>query len=303
MAIREFIPSLMLGLLLIGGCSGGEEGGGNDEARPVPQSDVDTTGLVASPEAGAEDHSPPPPDAGCPTTHRNRLTVEPQTAEELAYLDDISACTDEAGSSTYVRNESDAVWTLATRIGGKSVEQLTHTPALESFRGVAQHTYQYPLLSPDSEVIVAASPTEVEWHLSPGLGAVWLFHDKAIDTVEDYGQGQLLEVLGGQSLRRKALITCANNVHQVSNEDLSGLTSQQPAAQLLAAIGIGTAGTECARAWQAADEDAVRRYRSVPTWEDDIARWADDPGFLRHADDQLTVWRRLGKAMMRIPRW
>jgi len=234
----------------------------------------------------------------CPVTHPVPLVTAPETEEELEYLDDITACTDAANTTTYLNNDSDVVWTLLTTAGGDPVEQLTQGIKLESFRELALQVYEFELLFPKSAVVVGATPGDVVWRLHPQLSAMWLFHEQAADSVEEYGQEQLTELLAMSSLRRGALATCSFAAYNIVQDDLSGLTGDNPIDQFLAGLGIASEATQCSRAWQLADEDALRRFDQTATWGDDVARWADDTTFLRYADDQLTLLRRLGKALV-----
>lgn len=285
---------ILVNVIALAACGGAEPADGS--GGPAPEEEPP---IASSPLPEEESPVASSPDAGCSFTHPHGLSLMPETQEEIEYLDEINACTDEDGTSTLIRNNSDAVWTIETSVGGEEVQQLTSTHRLESFREIAGQVYRYSVLSPDSELVVYAPPGEVSWELAPELSAMWMIHDEIVDTVEGYGQDQLSDLLtSGQSPRRKALVTCAVSTYEIANEDLGGLASDQPASQLLTALGVGTAVTDCKRSWQNADDVARQRYSSVPTWGDEIALLADDTRFLNYADDHLSLLQRLGKALV-----
>lgn len=263
--------------LLLGGCPSNGDGGDTGPKTPDP-----------------------PQTTECPVGHPTPLALAAETQEEIQYLDKITACTNFAQTSTYLNNDADVVWTLSTTTGGEPVDQQTAGQRLASFRSVAAEIYPGALLSPNSAVVVEAPPSDLHWSLHPSLSAMWLFHEQVMDTVEEYGQEQLTDLVAGTSLRRRALVTCSFAAYSFVGEDLSGLTDEDPGVQLLAGLGVAGGTTECAKAWRLADEDALRRFDRTPTWGDEVARWADDVEFLRYADDQLTLLQRLGKVLVRL---
>lgn len=240
------------------------------------------------------------PDSGCTAEYPNRLDVSTDAPEEVEYLDQVAACAAPFQSATYLRNDSEVVWTITTRAGGETVTQLTETPRLLSFRTVAPTVYRYPVLAPGSSVVVEASPSDVIWTLHPGLSAMWLSHDLFADQVAQYGEKQLVEMLAGNSLRRRALVECSLTAYQLAGETGAGLMSSEPMKQLLAGLGIFSGATRCARAWKAADNEVLRRYPRTATWTDDIARLGDDAAFIVRANQRLTRLRNLGKIIISL---
>ena len=238
-------------------------------------------------------------DIGCTATFPDRLPVSTNVRAELPYLDQVRACTRRAQDATLLVNNSEVAWTVSSNPGGAAVAQLTDGLELTSFRDAAARVTRFPVLAPKSSVRIDARPAAVEWTLAPGLSAMWLAHEQLAETVREYGQEQLTELLAsGLSLRRRAMVTCSVGAYNVAGEAGTALNGASPARQLLAGLGIAAAGTECAVAWKQADADALRRFRTTATWDNDVAGLARQATFLRAADDQLSILHRLGKALL-----
>ena len=256
--------------------------------------------------AGCNHHSTsapgPGPDAGCTQSFPDRLGVTTQVQEEVEYLDEVAACAAPFTAQTYLRNESPVVWTITTT-NGDSVKQQTASLRLDSFRALAKSVYPYAILAPGSDVVVEASPVNVEWNLAPGLSAMWLAHDTLADQVEKFGEDQLINMLSDHSPRRQALITCSLTAYRAAGEAGTLLTSSQPGEELLGDLGIfSPVLTSCARAWQLADEDVLERFPRTATWTDDIIRLSEDVDFVARANAELTELRTLGKIALNLSR-
>jgi hypothetical protein len=234
----------------------------------------------------------------CTEEYPQPLTVTTDVPKEVPYLKEIVACTDAAKSATWLNNKTDTVWTLETTQGGETVDQLTFTPRLESFRAALETKYQYPVLAPESSVVVHAGPSETSWKLHSGYSAMWLAHDELADRVKKYGQNQLTEMLSRRSLRRMALITCSLAGWEVAGDKAENLAGDDPAQQWLAGLGVASESTQCAQAWREADDDALSRFRRTATWGDDIASLAEDARFLQKADERLTTLNRFAKLVV-----
>lgn len=285
--VRIFVAVTLL--IVVPGCDRDDD---DDDDGSSSVTNVPTTEFVP-----IEPTTTISPDQPCTDEYPLRMTVRTSVVEEFQYLDDVAACTSPAAAETLLVNGSDAVW---TRFAGASVSYLVNSPEQFSFRGVVAELYPYAVLAPGAEVVVHAPPSVVEWTLEPGLTAAWIIHQQFTQELREVGQEQLTEMLAGPSLRRQALIRCSLTAFEVAGAAGELLDGPDPAAQLLAGLGITADVGECAAAWRQADEDALRRHRTTATWSDDVARWADNAQFLSFADTQLTRLNRLGKALAAV---
>jgi hypothetical protein len=184
-----------------------------------------------------------PVDVGCFDNYPIRLLVTTDLPAEVPYLNRVAACTTSAEDVTLIANRSNTVWTISTTSGDTGVnfgplpehnDNELLDLQLELFRDAAPE-FSLPLLLPESYVVVDVEPISVKWTLEPGLSAMWLtqerfvdhFRDAALknapsdvaqndqnvdfdeaqDVLEDVAQDQVIELLSGNSLRRKAVLT------------------------------------------------------------------------------------------------
>ena len=288
---RRVIP-LLAASLLLASCGNGDDstdGGGDgtypESDTPYPESDTP----VAEPASG------------CLAEYPEGLAVSWTGSDSTTYVGQVIACTDPSHASTYIRNDSEAVFTLAAAIAGTPVTHLSDDLRLESFRQTAgQEQNPAAVLSPGADVIVAAPPADVRWTLDPQLSLAWMVHDTLTDKVEAFGEAQLVSMLSKDSARRRALVTCALTAYHAAGDASPIWQSSQPSEQLLAALGIGTGATNCARAWQAADDVELSRGVRTATWSDDIVRLADDADFLVQTNSRLTKVRNFARFIFAI---
>jgi hypothetical protein len=259
--------------------------------------------VLISLSAACNGGDPPSPETslpqdGCTIDYPLRLSVYSDDPDEMAYLDQIAACSDDPEQSTLLVNNSAAAWTISTTYGAP-VTQLDHDLKVTLFRSEIAEIYQGAVLAPGESVIVRAPPIEVEWHIQPGFSAVWLLHDALYETLSNYGQEQIEDLVVNKSLRRQAFLTCGKGLYDILKKDLSGLNSDGPNQSLLSAVGIGENISECSQAWVAADEAAAQKFRTTATWTDDVAGLADNAAFRSTADDMLSFWKRVGLKVFR----
>lgn len=109
------------------------------------------------------------PRQSCPSSHPQPLTVRAQTTQELAYLDDIDACTNFLGTQTWLNNRSDLVW--IPRIlpaGGRAWDLNVPATTFMSALGVTD-----AIIVPGDAVIVGGPPAQVEWRFDLSMSAAW----------------------------------------------------------------------------------------------------------------------------------
>lgn len=242
--------------------------------------------------------SPSAPPEPCTTEHPTPLGIELENFQEFPYRNQIDACASEFGTSVMIVNGSDTVWTLATTGLSSQVEQLTQANEARLFREAVRSVYPYEVMAPRSTVVVHAEPKRVSWHLAPGLGVLWLAQEQLIDTIRDVAIDQATEALARTSPRRSALLACGVLAYEIAKFDGSGLREGDPAQALLEGLGVAASGTECARRWLYADDDALRRFGKAPRWESEVAALTRDAEFLGRANGSLSLARRAAKALL-----
>ena len=284
MAGRQHLGAVLVGLALVLVACGGNDTTLPPETYPPPP----------PPPPSLPPSLPPPSD--CPAEHPVALHLSSDTEAEVPYLSSMAACTTASNDQTLIINNNDAVWTVATDVPA-SVTFGVDTRQQASFRDMASERYPYALLLPESNVVVHAPPEEVRWGLEPGFTSMWLTYETLLDVIEDAAPDQVGDALAGSSLRRRALWTCATAAYDFSTQD--DFHSPDPTRALLARLGVATSGTECARAWMAADDQARQLGRNTATWGSDVAQLADDSRFVSQADDVLSRAARWARAVFR----
>ena len=257
------------------------------DSTPVP---VPTPPIDPSPRRA--------PDSGCDDQAPLRLQLSPDSTADIPYLDQIVACTDRKEQFTLLTNNSDAAWTITTTAAG-SVTIVDDTLKAKIFRGAVAEVYAFAVLAPGTKVSVNTPPSGVTWTFHPRFSVMWLAQEQLADKIASYGEEQLTDMLSGRSARRRAVVTCGLQAYGIAKDEGSGFTGSQRAQQLVSALGVGAAVSECASSWKLADQEALQRWprARTATWSDDVMRLADDARFLKLADDRLTLLSRIGKAV------
>jgi len=253
----------------------------------------------ATPVADAPAADPPAaPVVDCPDGYTTPLEPETDVAEEQEYLDDISACTDDTGSWTWIENRSDAVWLLEAD-GSAPVDQLTETPRLLSFRATVAAVYQYAVLAPESAVQVQHSPNGLAWRLSPSWSTAWLMHEQLADKIREAGEELTADAVRQRSARWAAVAECSLAAWDVAGDAGDGLSGDEPAETVLFGMGVVSGTSQCASAWRQADQVTTARVGAarVATWERVVVPLADNTQFLQRANGEMTLLNRLGKAL------
>jgi hypothetical protein len=232
--------------------------------------------------------------------------LRPATArpDEMQYLNDITVCTSRGRSRTFIKNDSDAAWTIITARGGEKVDQLTNTLDHQVFREEVALVYRSAVLAPYSEVKVHANPSTVTWTLSPGLSAMWLAHTKIAEAGKGFFKDLAVRALSRGSPWRNALVTCSVDVYKQAGALGEFLDSQNPADQLFGLVfkGLNVASelTPCVEAMHRADDDAARATGKV-TLTDDITRSVvNNRSFLQRANSTLSRLKQFGQQILTV---
>lgn len=233
------LPRLLLVLALtvpLAGC-GQEPDDGTDPAADDSVA-PETTSLASSPSYQVR-------DSDCPQGWTG-LRVTTDADAEIDYLDDMPACVNAAGDTTYLQNRSAAVWTLhsvSQRVGRvtpadqRAGEQVSFLQAVQGQRDTA-------ILVPGAAVTVDLPPDEVEWLIDLPLSVGWEAHGLVLDTIEGAGQAAGLAALRRQSQAGVALATCAVTATAYADE-VEGLADADAVDVMLTGIGLSATSSAC----------------------------------------------------------
>jgi hypothetical protein len=195
--------------------------------------------------------------------------VTTESDAESEYLDDMPACTNPAGDTTYLKNSSDAVWLLQN----KSNRDATVTPMRPSARAssfvtmVKDSNPGRAIFVPGEELTIDLPPEAVEWTIDLPLSFGWQAHDLVGDKIQEAGEAALADALGRQSPARKALVRCTLAVTKVANET-SGLQDADSSDVLLGGLSVGVDVNKCRAASTAVATVDETTGRSVSLAED-----------------------------------
>ena len=236
---------------------------------------------------------------GCPTSHRWPLSVQTRVPEEVRYLTKMTACTDDYGRSLWLRNDSDAVWTLTAGPGARAVRGRDKA-VQKSFRSLIRdaYGYAYEVSLPGSAVVVTDAPERVAWHLHPGFSAAWVVHAQMVDRVADYGRKHLKRALSGRSPQRTAVVTCTVEAAVIAGEFGEGLSGPDPAGTLVNHLGVVSGAGECASAWTAADRASPRASGKRPTWRSMASALGDRSTGLSRSNSFLKGLHAVGRVAL-----
>jgi hypothetical protein len=188
------------------------------------------------------------PDEQCPSDYGVGLTVTTDSRGELGYLDKIVACTTVWGGGTYLKNDSDAVWTLRTRgavvgmVRQLDRGDLEENSFLSAFPGLA-------MLVPGGVITSGLSPSSLAWDISLPLSVSWEGHKLVMDEVAALGQQAVRAALTPKSRLGAAVMKCtftldkyARSINTLADEGtkLSDI--------VLGGLGSGIATNKCREA-------------------------------------------------------
>lgn len=195
--------------------------------------------------------TPPPvvytvPDSKCPAGWKG-LTVEPQTAAEIDYLDDIPACSTPGLNHTYLENGSEAVWVVkspATQWKANAIEKTWQQVLFDEAIGPVLEPNTLAL-APGAKFDIALPPSQVQWNLSSHLTLAWHGEDLGIDKLQSLGGAAAVEVARRRSPERAAVAACTLAVAETVKA--TGETDKEAKSTdlLLAGLGVSVAGGKC----------------------------------------------------------
>ncbi|TDU91017.1 hypothetical protein EV138_4618 [Kribbella voronezhensis] len=300
--ITRGVALILLVALCLSACGGketggGGTGGGTDTGGFPPPS---TTWTPPSPPSSEPSSERPEratyqvPDEDCPGNYGHGLDIMTETPAELEYVDKIVACVNDAGTATYLRNESDAVWVLHNN--GRTTAGVTHwSPTLDitSFRNV----FTTRALLPPKDVITTSIPTaDLEWTIDLPLSLSWEAHALVVAKIASLGKTALIDALKGRTRAGAAIAQCAFTMNELA-EKTSDLADKDMSDLLLDGLGAGVAVNKCReRAAEVRVHDSSNRPIAL---SEDLAELKGQTKVLEAAESHLST----AKLGARVLKW
>jgi hypothetical protein len=181
------------------------------------------------------------PDADCPTNFRHGLLIATETPAELRYVDKIVACTTDQGTETYLRNESDAVWTLHNTLDANYFTW-SDSARIKSFRSIFES--DQVLLTPKGVITATVPPSALTWSIDLLHSLDWEAHELFADKLVEYGELALVRQAGRVHPAGKALVQCTLAIHAYG-ETLDALAEEDLTDVVSTGLATGVAGSKC----------------------------------------------------------
>jgi hypothetical protein len=247
--------------------------------------------------------------ANCTGPWTTPLAVTAQSADEVPYLSQVSACTTQAGTETALINQSDIVWALFTTSGGIPVVHSQATFQGAIFRASIP-TGHIAVMEPGSSVSIGAAPADTSWYADVALTTMWRSESTLIDAGVEQATDQIKAVLptvfAPTSERGRAWITCGLAVYDTADATMKqyqnvqdGLDSQDLSDLVKATQDLGQSNTECQEGLQAADEADLRAARIKAGTISVADEAAHEASFAATAREELH-WASLLRSALRL---
>ncbi|QNE18927.1 hypothetical protein F1D05_14670 [Kribbella qitaiheensis] len=239
-AAKVIISVVVLGLGLSGCCNGAD-----CEVTPTP-----ATSRISIPPFSPPPSDPPPakatyqvPRTDCPGNYGVPLVVTTDTEAEVEYIDKITACTTVSGATTYLENNSDAVWVLRnTGSVDGDVTPWGDTLTMTSYRGIFAAGRNF--LVPGGVVTVDLPPASLAWDLELPLTVGWVGHSVVAGKIASLGQQALADALKRTGRLSPALVQCTLAVTKYAGT-VDGLADKQLSTIVMEGLGVGIATSKC----------------------------------------------------------
>lgn len=234
-------------------------------------------------------------DEDCPAGWTG-LTVTTDSDAEVGYLDDMPACTNASGDTTYLENRSDAVWLLrSASTNSGSTAPIDLTLGEQSFVDAVAGTYPgEAIFVPGAKLTVDLAPEEVEWVIDLPLSFGWQAHDAVLEKIEGAGEAAAIAALKRQSPAGGALAVCTLAATNYA-KTVAGLDEADTSEVLLDGLGVGVAGSKCRS--DAAAVGAVDEAGQSLTLADDLERLHGQSEILERIHVRLGYAQRASKVL------
>jgi hypothetical protein len=281
-------------LMLLVGCGGGDggDGGGNSSGGNSSGDDGDPSEPTPTPV----ETSYTVPNASCPGDYGTGLTITTDVPAEVQYLDEIVACTNNAGA-TYLYNDSDAVWNLH-RTGANSPTVTYWDSATLGWKAWSFEQIVSPeqaLLVPGGSVTVNLPPESLEWDLDLVKSVAWQGHDLVVEKLQSAGKAAVIAALKRETQAGAALVACTFAVHELAKTK-TDLENADLTEVVLDGLGVTVSGSNCTI--QAAEVVRVEPQtgQSVAL-ADDIAELKQQTALLSKVETKLNNASRMFKVI------
>ena len=205
MLVAPKVVAAIVGVgLILSGCTNAKDPvppnpTSTDEPTPLPTTRVPATFQV--------------PDAKCPANYRVGLTVTTDSPGEVGDLDKIVACTTGDGKATYLKNESDAVWTLRnTGTVSGTAFRWGDDLKKDSFRSLFEPSRV--LLVPGGVITSTLPPSSLAWDINLPLSVSWEGYELVTEKVASLGDAALIAALKRRTPAGAAIAQCTLTLEQ-----------------------------------------------------------------------------------------
>lgn len=226
---RRVVAALVIALT---GCQAGEPAAPEESPEPPTETRGPGTGGPPGPGVPPTARSPlRPPGTPTPSLHRARQQVCDEAGAGTALhlstidatgarvLDEWDACvrTDTTPDYTWLRNRTEAVWTLRTAPWGVVQEHQpapTRLGAVQTgvFHRAAEERGKPPnaaaFILPGESVWIAAEPDTVTWHVDLPLSVTWSSSVEVLRRLDNHGQPLLTRSVTGRENAPSVAVTC-----------------------------------------------------------------------------------------------
>lgn len=234
------------------------------------------------------------PSWQCPANYGVGLTITTDSEAEVEYLDDIVACTNEVGSATYLKNNSDAVWSLRN-LGSVPATAFSwgETLTASSFRSVFGP--EQVLMVPQAVLTANVPPQALRWDIDLPLSVSWEGHGVVVEQIASAGEAAVLDALRRRSPAGAAIVTCTLAVKEYASS-VGGLEDADLSEVVLAGLGSGIATNRCRQAASLVPvvEKSTGRTVAMSTEIDHLAR---QTAVLQRVETRLSYAARAGRIL------
>ena len=289
-----------LGLVLcfcavLAGCGPGDSGSDTGDGVPGGTDTGPSDGGTVSTSTATSTYDVDP--ASCPGNYPQALTVQTDVPAELDDFSKIVACTPPGAAATFLKNNSDAVWTLSGT--GQTPGSVTHydpTPESISFRSLMNND---SLLVPGDEVVVDLPPDQLEWDIDLPLSITWQGHAVIVESLTSLGQDAVLTALKRESPARAALVKCTLAVNNYANElgDLQDKDDVELTDVVSAGFSAGVTGTSCEEAATRVFVPPSDEQDGLPSLSDRLAHLERNTEVFEHLESRMSTFEKFASGL------
>jgi hypothetical protein len=231
------------------------------------------------------------------------LTITTDVPAEVEYLDDIVACTDDAGTTTYLYNDSDAVWNLiGTGANPPTFDywDSANNPNWKAWSFEQAVEPGQPLLVPEGSITINLPPASLTWDLDLAKSVAWQGHDLVVEKLQSAGQAAVVAALRRQTQAGAALAACTIAVHELAKAQ-TDLENTDLKEVVLDGLDVTVSGSRCAM--ESTNVTVEQRTGQSVALVDEIAKLEQQTARLSQVQTKLNNAHRVFKVIkVIIPR-